>query len=119
MSLRVGDIVKCKVVGIQTYGAFVEIGDSYSGLIHISEMSDKFVNSITDYVTINEIIYAKVLEINKRERQVKLTIKNIDYRGNIKIVKVHETPHGFNELKKALPKFINNKLNEYISKEKA
>ena len=119
MFLRVGDVIKCKVVGIQTYGAFVELNDNYSGLIHISEMSDKFVSSITDYLTINEIIYAKILEINRYEKQVKLTIKNLDYRGSSKIVKIHETPHGFSELKKAMPKFISNKLNEYISREKA
>ncbi len=118
MSFRVGDTVKCKVVGIQTYGVFVEIGSEYSGLIHISEISKKFVNNITDYVTINEIIYAKVLEIDHWNKQVKLSIKNINYRGNVKTTKVHETPHGFEELRKSLPIFIKNKLNEYISRER-
>ena len=47
-----------------------------------------------------------------------LTIKNINYRGINKKVKVIETPHGFSELKKAIPKFINSKLNEYISRER-
>ncbi len=119
MSLRIGDIVKCKVVGIQSYGVFVELNNNYTGLIHISEISDKFVSNITDYLTINELIYAKILEIDYKKRRVKLSIKNIKYRGNVKITKIKETPHGFSLLKKAMPIFINKKLNEYISKEKA
>ena len=118
MALRVGDIIKCRVVGIQTYGVFVEARGEYTGLIHISEISDKYISNITDYITINEIIFAKILEIDNNTKQLKLTIKNLDYRGKTKKTKVNESPNGFNELKRMMPQYIDMKLKEYKTKHK-
>ena len=47
---KVGDIVEGIVTGIQNYGAFVMLEDDIVGLIHISEVSSKFVRSIADFV---------------------------------------------------------------------
>ena len=119
MKYLIGDIIKCKVIGIQDYGVFVEIKNDFNGLIHISEISEKYVNNITDYLTINEIIYARILEIDYKNKRMKLSIKNINYRGKVNRGKIHETPNGFSVLKKCMPQFINNKLKEYVLKEKA
>ena len=56
-----GDIVKGVVSGIESYGVFVKIDEDYSGLIHISEISNRFVRNISDYVKQNEIINVKIL----------------------------------------------------------
>ena len=51
---RTGSIVKCQVTGIEKYGAFVNIDGIYSGLIHISEISNGFVLQKSFYFDNNE-----------------------------------------------------------------
>ena len=58
-----GDIIKGVVSGIEPYGIFVKIDDDYSGLIHISEISSKFVRNVGDYVKQGEVIKIKILDI--------------------------------------------------------
>ena len=59
----IGKIVTGKVTGIEKYGIFVNLDDYYSGLVHISEISDSFVRNIDDYVNIGE--YIKALDFNR------------------------------------------------------
>ncbi len=99
-----GDTVKGKVSGIENYGIFLLMDDGYSGLIHISEISDKFVKSVFDYVELGEIIKAKILEVDDNNKKIKLTIKNLDYRVEDK--KELEDKNGFSPLRKMLPKWI-------------
>ena len=49
--LEVGNIIKGKVTGIENYGIFVQFENNYSGLIHISEVSEDFVRDINNYVS--------------------------------------------------------------------
>lgn len=113
-----GDIVTGIVTGIEKYGIFVSLDDYNSGLIHISEISDSYVRNPSDYVSIGETIKAEVIEDEAIESfQVKLSIKNIDYR----IVKknksgIKETKNGFSTLGKKLPKWIESKHFEILSK---
>lgn len=50
--IKRGDIVDVKITGIQPYGAFASLPDNSTGLIHISEISDKFVKSIDSFVKV-------------------------------------------------------------------
>lgn len=99
-----GDILKVKVTGIEDYGIFVAINDDFSGLIHISEISDKFVRNISDYVSIDEEIFALVLECNEQEKRIKLSIKNLDYKldGSVN----PDKEDGFLSLKEQLPIWV-------------
>ena len=99
---KVGDIIKCKVTGIEDYGAFVSIGEEYSGLIHISEISEKFVKNVGDYLKVGENIFVEVIEIDEENKKVKLSIKNIDYHNTGKV----KNGNGFKILKENLPKWI-------------
>ena len=101
---KVGDLVKGKVTGIENYGIFILLDDDYTGLIHISEISDKFVKSIFDYVQLGEIISAKVIEVLEKDKKVKLSIKNLDYR--IEDKKELEDKNGFTPLREKLPEWI-------------
>ena len=56
-----GDIVDVKITGIQPYGAFASLPDNSTGLIHISEISDKFVKSIDMSIIGYVIIKTKAL----------------------------------------------------------
>ena len=58
----VGSIVKGEVTGIESYGIFVKIDDNTNGLIHISEIANKYISNITKYVNVGEKIYAKVID---------------------------------------------------------
>ena len=103
-----GKIVQGVVTGIETYGAFVTFDEFYSGLIHISEMSHGFVKDIHDFVKVGDIINTEILDVNDNLFQLKLSIKNINYKNvkNAKKKNIIETPSGFKTLGQKLPIWI-------------
>lgn len=103
-----GKIVQGTVSGIESYGIFVSCDEFYSGLIHISEISHGFVKSINDFVKIGDIISVQILSADDKLGQLKLSIKNIDYRmtSKAKRRKIIETSSGFTTLYKKLPFWI-------------
>lgn len=108
-----GDIIAGCVTGIEKYGVFVSLDEYYSGLIHISEISNSYVRNIHDYVQIGESIRAEVIEEIPKEHKVKLSIKNIEYRINKKNThKIKETKTGFSTLKVMLEVWIRDKILE-------
>ena len=64
------EIIKAKVIGLQNYGAFVEVDDEYQGLIHISEISYGYVKNINDYVKIGDKIYTEVIKVDENNNPV-------------------------------------------------
>ena len=110
-------IVTGYVTGIEKYGIFVNLDEYYSGLIHISEISPNFVRNVNDYVNIGETIKMKIVAVDEKNHQVKLTIKNLDYRINKKKrAKIVETEHGFSTLNNNLSTWICNKIEEINKK---
>ncbi len=105
------EIVEGLVTGIEQYGIFVGLDEYYSGLIHISEISDDFVRNINNYVNIGETIKARVLESDDDSFHVKLSIKNLNYRIKREKSKIEETGSGFEILKNQLPIWISDKKN--------
>jgi len=107
-----GEIIKGCVTGIENYGAFISLDEYYSGLIHISEISDGFVSNIHNYLNIGDTIYVKVLEVDDENCQAKLSIKNIDYKFKRKRTPIKESSNGFEPLGNMLPKWIDSKITE-------
>lgn len=109
---RRGNIIKATVNGIENYGIFVSCDDYYSGLIHISEVSDKYVKDINDYVKVGDIISVKILNVDEELGQLKLSIKNINYKNvrDCKKKKIKETSLGFSTLAYNLPFWIEKSL---------
>ena len=104
---KVGNVVNVCVTGVTEYGIFVKADGNYDGLIHISEISDKFVQNPRLFVKNNESIYAEVLECDDTTHHLKLSIKNIQYRNKgLKKEKIIETEHGFDTLASKLPYWI-------------
>ena len=62
---KVGEVITFKVSGIEPYGIFVSVDKKYSGLIHISEISNEFVRNINDYVKLEEQIYCKIIVLTR------------------------------------------------------
>lgn len=107
---QIGNIITGCVTGIEKYGIFVSFDNNYSGLIHISEISDDFVRNINDYVNLGETIKVEVIGLDTNNHHLKLSIKNIDYRINKNSnCKIMETKSGFRTLKKMLNIWIDKK----------
>ena len=106
---KVDKIVKGNVSGIEKYGIFINLENFYTGLIHISEISNDYIKDINDYVNLGEIIYVKILSIDEQKNQMALSIKNLDYRlkeTNFKNSKIKEVGTGFELLEKCREKWI-------------
>ena len=103
-----GKIVRGTVTGIESYGVFVSCDEYYSGLIHISEISHGFVKNVADYVNIGDVISVEILDVDESLGQLKLSIKNIEYKKNkvYKRQKIKETSLGFSTLAYHLPIWI-------------
>lgn len=114
---KVGSIVTGCVTGIEKYGIFVSLDSYYSGLIHISEVSDSFVRNLNDYVSIGETIKVKILEVDDSNYHAKLSIKGFSYRKNYKKRRmIKETSHGFSTLESKLNDWIYEKDKEISNK---
>ncbi len=103
-----GKIIRGTVTGIESYGVFVSCDEYYSGLIHISEISHGFVKNVSDYVNIGDVINVEILEVDESLGQLKLSIKNIDYRKSnaTRRRKIIETSLGFSTLAYHLPIWV-------------
>ena len=107
MKFKEGDILKVTVTGIQKYGIFVNVDDEYNGLIHISEISNRYVKNINKIVKVSDKINAEVLKEDTDNHQLQLSIKNINnFKSGRKKHKIKETNLGFKTLAYNLPRWI-------------
>ncbi len=74
MGISVGSIVDGRVTGITKFGAFVEIENGVSGLVHISEVANAYVKDVNDYLKENDIVTVKVVNIGENGK-IGLSIK--------------------------------------------
>ena len=75
--LVVGNIVEGKVTGITKFGAFVDLGDGKTGMVHISEVAPTFVKEIRDFVKENDTVKVKVLSISE-DGKISLSMKKAE-----------------------------------------
>ena len=73
MSIDVGSIVEGKVTGITSFGAFVELENGKTGLVHISEIADTYVRDINDFLKEQDRVKVKVINIT--DGKIGLSIK--------------------------------------------
>lgn len=76
--LKEGMILTGTVRNVIDFGAFVDIGVKHDGLVHISELSDKFVKNPSDFVSIGDIVKVKVIGIDNERQKVKLSMKGLN-----------------------------------------
>ncbi len=76
MAIEVGSVVEGKVTKITNFGAFVELDEEKSGLIHISEVANEYVNDIGDFLHEGDVVKAKVVSIDPNGK-VALSIKRL------------------------------------------
>ena len=73
--LKEGMILTGTVRNVIDFGAFVDIGVKHDGLVHISEMSEKFVKNPSDLVSVGDVVKVKVIKIDQERQKVGLSMK--------------------------------------------
>ena len=71
-------VVKGKVVRLEKYGAFLDFGAERPGLIHVSEMSKGYIKSPNDLVKEGDEVEAMVLDVNRKKKQIRLSMKALE-----------------------------------------
>jgi 4-hydroxy-3-methylbut-2-enyl diphosphate reductase len=71
----VGDVAQVKIVGITTFGAFAEIVAGVDGLIHISQIADKKIDSVANVLKVGDVVDALVKEIDDEKQKVSLSMR--------------------------------------------
>lgn len=73
MAIEVGMILEGKVSGVTKFGAFVDLPDSKTGMVHISEVAPTFISEIGEYVKVGQTVKVKVLALN--DGKISLSMK--------------------------------------------
>ncbi|NEQ70519.1 MAG: RNA-binding transcriptional accessory protein [Symploca sp. SIO2D2] len=66
------------VTNVVNFGAFVDIGVHQDGLVHISQISDRFVDDPKKFVTVGEVVKVQVLEVNEKLRRISLSMRAVN-----------------------------------------
>ncbi len=74
MQLEIGDVLEGKVTGITKFGAFVELPEGKTGMVHISEVSTAYVEDISQFLKQDQVVKVKVINITE-EGKISLSIK--------------------------------------------
>ncbi len=73
--IHVGMTLKGIITNITAFGAFVDLGVHQDGLIHISQMTDRFISDPNEVVKLNQKVEVKVLEVDINRKRIQLTMK--------------------------------------------
>ena len=111
MKFEIGDIVEGVITGVQPYGTFVKLEDGFYGLIHISEISYRFVSNIHSYVKEGDTVQAKVIDIDAENHQLRLSLKAVNTSSRRRRYNPHsrmplKMKIGFAPIESKLPEWI-------------
>lgn len=108
------DIITGTITGITKYGIFFQIDEEYTGMVHISEISNKFTPNIEVLFEVGQKVDLKILEINEDKKQINLSIKRLkNKRTKRKEPRIKEEGLGFKPLEEKMKIWIEEKLKEY------
>ncbi|MBR6253472.1 MAG: RNA-binding transcriptional accessory protein [Clostridia bacterium] len=76
--LKEGMILTGTVRNVIDFGAFVDIGVKHDGLVHISELSDKYIKNPMDVVSVGDVVKVRVIKVDTEKMKVSLSMKNVE-----------------------------------------
>ena len=76
-----GEIIEGAVTKLVPFGAFVRVADGVEGLVHISELADRHVDTAEQVVAVNENVKVKIIEVDSERRRISLSIKQAGVEG--------------------------------------
>lgn len=103
-------IINCTINGIKPYGIFVECGE-YTGLVHISEISDFYIEDINRIFQVGDLVTLTVLETDDEFKRLKLSYKQ-NHKIHKRIRSSMKIIIGFHSLKNQLPNWIGKSLDD-------
>ena len=114
---KTGMTVYGQISGIKPYGAFVRFDDGVTGLIHISELSNGFVRNIDHFVTVGEYAMVKVIDIDKENRQLRLSLKALPqnrkrFKKRVRFEGMPDEEIGFQTIEKMMPEWLKGEKND-------
>jgi len=105
-----GNVIKGIVTGIESYGIFVSFDEYYTGLVHISEISNRFVKNPKDIVNVGDQIEVEIIGVDDEQCHLNLSLKKFELNNKRRRKTIIETGSGFGILADNLPKWINEQL---------
>ena len=72
---KVGDVAKVKIVKLMSFGAFAEVVPGVDGLVHISQIADRRIDSPADCLSEGEVVEAKIIEVDEEKKRISLSIR--------------------------------------------
>lgn len=108
--MKIGDKLKGTITGIKSYGAFVQLENQMTGLIHISEIKPGYIDNIYKTLTIGQDVLVQVLDVDEFTQKASLSMRTLEEEH-------HQIPHrhrfssnrhktGFKPLKEKMPEWI-------------
>jgi len=76
--LQVGQVLTGKVVRVEKFGAFIDVGAERPGMVHVSELASGYVSSPTDVVKVGDDVQVKVIKVNSKKKQIDLSMKALE-----------------------------------------
>lgn len=113
VTFKKGDIIEGIIIKIVKYGVFLSFDGGYFGLLHISEISNNFVNDINSYFTVGDKVKVLIKNVNKEDKFLSVSIKELPIEFNpykdivpSKKITTYLKEIDFSKLEKSLPKMI-------------
>ena len=76
-AIEAGAVLTGKVESLMPYGAFVDLGNDISGLVHISQVSNKFIKHPSEVVAVGDVVKVAVLDVDQKRGRLSLTMKGV------------------------------------------
>ena len=122
MHLELGAVVEGKITGITKFGAFVDLGEGKSGLVHISEVSNFFVKEISKHLKEGQTVKVKIIKLNEKGKY-ELSIKQANEEVSLSQKKMQKDDNfsfkpknqalSFEDMIKKFKKLSEEKLSEF------
>ncbi len=115
---KVGMTVYGQISGIKPYGAFVRFDDGVSGLIHISELSKGYVRNVDHFVKLDEYVMVKVIDVDRKNRQLRLSFKDLTqnmrkHRRKVRFEGLPDEKIGFRTIEEKMPQWLKGEYDDH------
>ena len=109
-------IIPGKVTTINQFGAFVDIGVKQDGLVHVSEIANRYISDPAEVLKLNDKVLVKVTEVDLQRKRIALSIKQgsegtMPKAEGVRLKAKGENPKAFNEIKKSPATSMEDALN--------
>lgn len=81
--IQVGQELVGKVVRVEKFGAFLDVGAERPGMVHVSELANGYINSPSEVVKVGDELRVKVIKVNGKKKQIDLSVKALEEKHEV------------------------------------